>query len=181
MNPRIFERFPVLTTPRLVLRELTLEDASAAFEMLRDEELHRYQSLPTLESVGAACAQIARWRKRFQWRAEIRWAITLDAALVGMCAYTQVLPGLDRGHVAFETVRRAWGSGIATEAVRAMVAFGHGEAGLHRIEAVVEPENVASQRVLRKAGFEDEGLLRAYGFWAGKHRDLRMFSIVRAP
>lgn len=71
-----------------------------------------------------------------------------------------------------------WGRGLATEAVRAMVAFGHGEAGLDWIEAVVVPEHEASVNVLRKAGFAEEGLLRAYGSWRGQHHDLRMFSVV---
>jgi ribosomal-protein-alanine N-acetyltransferase len=181
MNPSVFECFPVLSTPRLILREPLPADADAIFELRCDEEVNRFQSHETLSALPAAQALIARWRKRFAFKAEIRWAITTreDGALAGTCSYAHFVPPLDRGHITYELSRRAWGRGLATEAVRAMVAFGHGTAGLNRIEAVVVPGNEASACVLRRAGFEEEGLMRAYGSWKGRYHDLRMFSIVR--
>ncbi len=182
MNLRVFDRFPVLTTPRLVLRDLAPSDGEAVLALRCDEEVNRYQSLDAPATLQGARALITRWRKRFSFKAEIRWAVTLreGGAFAGTCAYAHFVPWLDRGHITYELARRAWGSGLATEAVRAMVAFGHGEAQLDRIEAVVVPGNEASVNVLRKAGFAEEGLLRAYGIWRGQHQDLRMFSIVRA-
>ena len=181
MNSGIFDRFPVLATPRLILREPSSSDAAALFALYADAEVTRYQSLEAPATLREASARIARWRKRFSFKAEIRWAITTreDGAFAGTCAFAHFVPWLDRGHVTYEIARRAWGRGLATEAVQAMVAFGHGEAGLDRIEAVVVPGNDASASVLRKAGFAEEGLLRAYGSWGGEHHDLRMFSVVR--
>jgi len=181
MNPRIFEAFPVLTTPRLVLRQPTLLDAPAVFALYREEAVNRFQLQDPPRTHEAARAVVARWRKRFALRAGIRWAVTTreGGAFLGTCAFTQILAALDRGHLTYELTQRAWGVGLATEAVRALVAFGHGEAALYRLEALVLPGNEGSARVLRKVGFEEEGLLRAYGFFQGKHHDLRMFSLLR--
>ncbi|MDN7243675.1 GNAT family protein [Planococcus sp. N028] len=61
------------------------------------------------------------------------------------------------------------GKGIATEAVRLMVAFGFEQLRLHRLEAYVSPQNLGSIRVLQKSGFQNEGLLREFlhinGVW----------------
>ncbi|RLQ82414.1 GNAT family protein [Planomicrobium sp. Y74] len=61
------------------------------------------------------------------------------------------------------------GRGIATEAVRLIVAFGFEKIQLHRIEAYVSPQNTGSVRVLEKAGFMNEGLLKEFlhinGVW----------------
>ncbi|WP_033542676.1 GNAT family N-acetyltransferase [Planococcus sp. CAU13] len=61
------------------------------------------------------------------------------------------------------------GRGIATEAVQLVVAFGFEKLQLHRIEAYVSPRNSGSIRVLEKAGFANEGLLREFlhinGIW----------------
>lgn len=181
MHVAVFDRFPVLSTPRLVLREPAPGDAGALLAMRHDDEANRFQLHDRLATPDGARAQIARWRKRFSLKAEIRWIIASgdDGAFLGTCAYTHFVPFLDRGHVVYELARPAWGRGLATEALGAMVAFGHGAAGLHRIEAVVMPGNDASAQVLRKAGFEEEGLLRAYGLWNGVYHDMRMFSIVR--
>jgi ribosomal-protein-alanine N-acetyltransferase len=179
MNARIFERFPVLSTPRLILREHVLDDAEALFALRCDAEVHRFQGHEALPSVDAARALVARWRRRFSMQADIRWAITTrDGAFAGCCAYAHFVPGLDRGHITYELAAHARGRGVATEAVRAIVAFGHREAGLRRVEAVVVPGNEASVRVLRKAGFVQEGLLRAYGRWKGEYHDLLMFSAM---
>ncbi len=181
MNVGAFDRFPVLETPRLLLREPQPDDAEALFAMRADAEVDRFQLQDPLRDVDAARAQIARWRKRFALRAEVRWAIAAraDGAFAGTTAYTHFVPWLDRGHVVYEIGRAAWGRGLATEALRAVVAFGHGEAALNRIEAVVVPGNDASARVLAKAGFVEEGLLRAYAHARGRYHDMRMFSIVR--
>ncbi|TWT24096.1 GNAT family N-acetyltransferase [Planomicrobium sp. CPCC 101110] len=61
------------------------------------------------------------------------------------------------------------GRGIATEAVRLIVAFGFEQLRLHRLEAYVSPRNLGSIRVLQKSGFQNEGLLREFlhinGIW----------------
>jgi [ribosomal protein S5]-alanine N-acetyltransferase len=61
------------------------------------------------------------------------------------------------------------GRGIATEAVRLLIAFGFEQLRLHRLEAYVSPRNLGSIRVLQKAGFQNEGLLREFlhinGIW----------------
>jgi len=49
---------------------------------------------------------------------------------------------------------------------------------LERLEAQVDAENMASQRVLEKAGFQREGVLRKHLFIKGKSRDMVMFSIL---
>ncbi|MBU2379485.1 MAG: GNAT family N-acetyltransferase [Alphaproteobacteria bacterium] len=62
------------------------------------------------------------------------------------------------------------GRGLATAAVRAMAGFAFRSLRLHRVEASCLPTNLASRRVLEKAGFRKEGEARAYlkinGVWA---------------
>ncbi|KAJ1423841.1 GNAT domain [Sesbania bispinosa] len=72
-----------------------------------------------------------------------------------------------------------WNKGIATQVVKQVVEVAFGEfPHLERLEALVDVENVASQRVLEKAGFQKEGVLRKYLFIKGKSRDMVMFSIL---
>lgn len=59
--------------------------------------------------------------------------------------------------------RAAWGRGLASEAATRLARFAFEEAGLESLTAVIDPENVASKRVLEKVGFTAIGLIRAYG------------------
>jgi RimJ/RimL family protein N-acetyltransferase len=88
------------------------------------------------------------------------------------------------GNVAHGALRSAWigywvssevtGAGVATGALALGLDHCFGPVGLHRVEATVRPENIASRRVLAKVGFREEGLLRRYlnvdGAWPGRER-----------
>ncbi|HLT78854.1 MAG TPA: GNAT family protein [Ferrovibrio sp.] len=68
------------------------------------------------------------------------------------------------------------GKGYMTEALALVVAHSFGPLKLHRLEAACVPENEASQRVLRRAGFRPEGVLREYLKIDGVWRDHRLYA-----
>lgn len=72
-----------------------------------------------------------------------------------------------------------WGKGIMTVAVLAMVGFGFDRFSLRRIEAPVFDRNIASARVLEKAGFSLEGRLRRAFIKDGEVMDALLYAIVR--
>jgi [ribosomal protein S5]-alanine N-acetyltransferase len=73
-----------------------------------------------------------------------------------------------------------WGRGIMTAAVAAFTDWAFGNFDLERIYAQPFGDNVASARVLEKAGFMCEGRLRANAFKDGKVLDTLMYSRLRA-
>lgn len=70
------------------------------------------------------------------------------------------------------------GKGIATEALAVICQFAFEEIGIHRLEAYVSPKNVGSVRVLEKAKFEREGLLRQLLYVNGKWEDHYMYALL---
>jgi ribosomal-protein-alanine N-acetyltransferase len=70
------------------------------------------------------------------------------------------------------------GRGLATRAVAEIVEIAFGETGLHRLEAATRVDNVASQRVLEKNGFERIGIARGYLLIDGEWRDHILFQRV---
>ena len=76
-------------------------------------------------------------------------------------------------------VRRSeWGRGYATEAARAVVEDSVRRFGLHRIEAHVATENLASQRIPLKLGFQREGIAREVEFVNGRYLDHIQYSLL---
>ncbi|HWL24422.1 MAG TPA: GNAT family protein [Ureibacillus sp.] len=69
--------------------------------------------------------------------------------------------------------------GIASEAVNHLVRFGFNELNLHRIEAYVSPKNIGSIKVLERANFVREGLLRKLLYINGVWEDHYMYSILK--
>jgi RimJ/RimL family protein N-acetyltransferase len=71
--------------------------------------------------------------------------------------------------------------GVAESAARLLCSWALvADTGIERIQATVEPWNVASQRVLEKVGFVREGLLRSYASWGGARQDVLLYSLLRS-
>lgn len=88
-------------------------------------------------------------------------------------------PEHSRTEIGYELSKEYWGKGIASEALEAIILYGFQHFQLERIEALVEPANSASSKLLEKNGFKREGLLRHYEFTCGKFDDLYMYSILK--
>lgn len=78
--------------------------------------------------------------------------------------------------IGYWVVPRARGRGVATRAVRLLSRWALRDAGLARVEAWVEPDNVASQRVLTAVGFAREGVLRSFLSYPDRRADAVVFS-----
>ncbi|KOO47964.1 GNAT family N-acetyltransferase [Viridibacillus arvi] len=80
--------------------------------------------------------------------------------------------------VGYSVDKRYIGQGIASEALELVIKFGFEDLSLHRIEAYVSPNNIGSVRVLEKAGFLREGLLRKLLYINGNWEDHYLYSYI---
>ena len=86
---------------------------------------------------------------------------------------------LGAGHIGYWMAANARGRGLATAALRTLSRWAIEELGLGRVELATDPENLASQRVAEKAGFQREGVLRSMlPTREGPRRDGVMFSLL---
>lgn len=80
--------------------------------------------------------------------------------------------------VSYYIWEKYWGNGFAVEALSSVVEFGFNELKLERIQAILDQRNTASEKVLIKAGFEKEGVLRKYPLGKGI-ADVYMFAKIK--
>ncbi len=86
--------------------------------------------------------------------------------------------------IGYDLLPQYWGKGFATEAVHRIVkqAFlGDLPCGaINRIQADTIPENLASESVLLKVGFLDEGIRRQSGYWKQQFHDLKCLGLIKS-
>jgi [ribosomal protein S5]-alanine N-acetyltransferase len=145
----------------LRLRQVRPEDAEAIFAIYSDEETMRYYNEP-FQSLAEAEAYIILRRDDYAQRREIRWGIARheDDRIIGSCGLHSFDEGFHRAETGYILHRAAWGQGIMTEALSALLTYGFTEMELHRIEAVIDDANTRSKNLLLKLGFQYEGNLR---------------------
>ncbi|KAF7847509.1 hypothetical protein BT93_L2894 [Corymbia citriodora subsp. variegata] len=157
------------------LRPLTLSDVDDFMAWAGDPDVARFCRFEPYVSRDDALTYIAGTVLPHPYFR----AICVDGRPVGQVSVTRNEAPADahRGELGYALASEYWGRGIATEAARMAVAEAfRGRPELERVEAMVVVENAASQRVLEKAGFAREGLLRKYQKVKGKTRDLVVFS-----
>lgn len=151
---------PILTTERLRLRPMTVDDAEALFPTLSDAELMTWWSSAPHTSVDETRAYLGLRLDRGDWRC---WAIALggvDTAIGWVAAGERRQGGVTE--LGYILAREYWGGGIAREAISAVIDRLFAE-GQRRVFADTDPENAASIALLERLGFRREGLLR--GEW----------------
>ncbi|BBH23559.1 N-acetyltransferase [Paenibacillus baekrokdamisoli] len=164
-----FDQFPILSTGRLVLRQMTLEDAADLYHIYSDKQVIKYLDWNGPSDVEQARALILSWNELFMDKKLLPWGITRqsDPKLIGTIMYMpsrgtfETIP-LFPLSIGFELSTEYWNQGIMSEALEEVTQFGIHTIGAHRIQADVVPENTASLRILKKFGFKYEGLLKQY-------------------
>lgn len=151
-----------LATARLVLRRPVAEDAPRLFgSYAQDPEVTRYLTWRPHGNVSESEEIIEQFISAWRVRREFCWFITMQATgeLIGSIGSRNDHHRIELGYV---LARPYWGRGLMVEAVTAVVDWLFTDMGVFRISALCDTENRASARVLEKAGFEREAILRRW-------------------
>ncbi|MCV2504066.1 MAG: GNAT family N-acetyltransferase, partial [Neisseriaceae bacterium] len=110
----------------------------------------------------------------------IRWGIVLkeNNQVIGTCGYHNFQEEHSRAEIGYDLNPDYWQKGYMTEAITAIQKYGFKKLKLHRIEAFIFPDNLASRKLLEKVGLQSEGVLRDYFFEKGRFVDGEIFSIL---
>ena len=90
-----------------------------------------------------------------------------------------VRAALQSAYLGYYAFRPHTGQGFMTEGLALVVRHAFRRLGLHRLEANIQPENLASRRLVRRLGFRKEGFSPRYLKIAGRWRDHERWAIVR--
>lgn len=153
-----------LETDRLLLRPRVLSDLDANMAMDMDPDVNRFIWGDSPPDWQAHKEELIR-RISSDWPSVGGiWAVERKAepGFIGWCG---LLPLEDSGmvEIGYRYAKAAWGQGIATEAAQKVLAHGFDVLGLDPIVAVTHPDNVRSQRVLKKTGLKRIGMSFHYG------------------
>jgi len=173
---------PILTAERLQLRPFVPEDAARVAELagtrsIADTTISVPHPYPVEFAIDWISMHVACWQadQAAHFAIELRPEDTLAGSVS--------LRAIDRAHyqaeLGFWVGEPFWGQGLATEALQCVLPFAFGPLGLNRLHAHHMARNPASGRVLEKAGFEREGLLRQRVIKWGRFEDVVILSLLR--
>jgi ribosomal-protein-alanine N-acetyltransferase len=176
-----FLPFPVLKTPRLLLRQVASNDAEAILALRSNDEVMKYIPRPYLKTKEDALELIAMFDDKIENGIGINWGIYLldePEKLLGIIGHYRIKPEHYRAETGYMIFPEYKGKGIVSEALKKVIEYGFNEMKLHSIEAILDPENKGSEKVLLKNGFVKEAHLIENEFYEGRFLDTMIYSIL---
>jgi len=175
-----FSPFPNLETERLLLRKVDANDIKEIFALRSNPETMKYIPRPLVKTDEDALEHIAMIDTKIETNEGINWAITLkdNPKLIGVIGHYMIKPENYRAEIGYMLLPEFHGKGIISEAVKEAVNYGFTVMKLHSLEAVIDPDNHASAKVLEKNGFVKEAHLKENKFFEGRFLDTVIYSIL---
>ena len=152
-----------IETERLVLRRFVSDDAPAMYKnWASDPEVTKFLTWPPHGSVDVTRKLIDMWISGYSRPDSYSWAIVLKEINepIGSIAVVKLDEATSMVQIGYCIGRKWWHKGIMTEALDAVIDFAFDEIGADRVEAVHDPDNPNSGKVMLKCGMKYEGTLR---------------------
>ena len=176
----VFSDMPMIETEKAILRKMNITDAKDMFEYSSNKEVTKYLSYDHTSIEDAEKYMQNNVAKYAQGECMI-WGVEYkeNRKYIGACGFTHWDTENSSAEIAYTLTQSYWGKGIMSEIVDKLLEFGFEKMQLNRIEARCLSENDKSVRIMEKNNMKFEGVLREQIYSKGKHRDIKMYSILK--
>lgn len=175
------DKFPVIQTRRLLLRQVAQEDSAGLFLCYSDPEVMKYLAAP-LDNEDAMQGILEDYKDGFGHGYNLIWSIIIreTGVFAGTAGYEE-FSFLDcKADIGFSLLRTHQGMGYMREALHEIITCGFQKLKLNRIQTTVVPENTASVKLLNRMGFRKEGHMKQSVFFNNSFHDELMFALLNS-
>lgn len=150
-----FTPFPILTTERLILRQLENTDDEDIFSHRSDDRVNKYLEDYRHSSLGQTQAFIERIQQGVLQNKNIFWVITLknSTKFIGTICIWNILPEEHKAEIGYTLDPKFHNLGYMSEALATVIEYGFQIMKLKTIEAFTHRDNICSIRILTKNKF----------------------------
>lgn len=152
----------MIETNRLILRKMMPKDAELIYRLYSDEEIMRFSPFDTMnysEAMQHLDDILLEWQEPAPANLEFAVVRKQDQASIGRC-HIELDAETDTAMIGFHLMQEVWRQGYATEVCRALMDFSFESLRVHRVNALCNPENLGSRKVLEACGLRLEAHFR---------------------
>ncbi|PQJ78041.1 GNAT family N-acetyltransferase [Polaribacter porphyrae] len=148
-----FTNFPILKTERLLLREATLKDTNAVFDLRSSKEINKFVGTKLIESFEEAKDFITVCKSLYNDKKCVFWLIEFQQEIIGSIILHKVNIHKKYAEIGYKLKPEFQNKGFMSEALQTVLEFGKKELNLKTIEAFTHKNNMSSIALLEKHNF----------------------------
>lgn len=162
----------LIETPRLKMREFTLDDLDAVYAFSINEDVTKYTGdlgmVKTKQDAKDVIINV--WQAEYKKYGYARYALLCKETdkVIGFCGI-KYLPEEQRPDIGYRMLPKYWGKGLGFEAVKATMDYAANVLRLDNVIAEAVDENIASNKILLKAGFNHVDTYECEGFTLNRY------------
>ena len=172
-----------IETDRLLLRRFTYEDTGSMMRnWVSDDDVQDKYGEPSYKTKEGVKGLLDKYITGYKSGYFYRWAVIEKESgeCIGQIAFFLVDNNNHFGEIEYCIGKAFQGKGYATEATKAVIAYGFEKINFHKVQICVRPSNLPSKKVIEKCGFTYEGMLRDYFYRHGEYEGRMFFSILNS-
>ena len=176
------ETMPAMESKRLTFSLLEEKDAQALFALRSNTEAMQYLDRPKAKSIDDALAMIHSLKQSGLDKTAFQWGIFLKSSgnMIGTIGLYRIAADNAKTEIGYMFFPEYWRQGFASESMEVFLHFGFEYIGFHRMEADINPDNVASVQLCKKIGFQQEAHIRENFFFEGRFVDTVIMGMLKA-
>lgn len=171
-----------IETERLILRRFELADVDSMFtNWISDPDVQKSYGEPPCKTIDNVRKTLDKWIYSYDSNEFYRWAVFLKGTNIniGQIAFYVVDSKNQKADAEYCISKFYWGNGYASEALEAVIKYAFEQIQFNRVQAFYRSENIASGKVMQKAGMKYEGTFKQYLFHDNSFHDCIMYAIIR--
>ncbi len=176
-----FISYPILETERFLLRRITISDAVDLLKMRSNNKVMQYIGKPIANSIMDAEQLITTFDLGINNKTALVWGIIFknQHSIIGNISFHNIDKVNYRSEIGYMLNLDFWQQGVLSEVLPEVIRFGFNTLNLHSIEARIDPENIASKKLLLKNNFVKEAYFKGNYFFNQKFMDTEVYSLLK--
>lgn len=174
------DKFPILETQRLVLRQINDNDLENIYKGLSHPDVIKYYGI-SFTSLEATKEQMEWFANLEKTGTGIWWAICLrdDEKFLGAIGFNDLVRQHNKAEIGFWLLPDFWGKGIILETMPLVCDYAFNKLALHRIEANVDTRNTRCKNLLTKYHFSHEGTMYECEYENNEYISVDIFALLK--
>ncbi|HHU37629.1 MAG TPA: GNAT family N-acetyltransferase [Treponema sp.] len=149
------------------------------FILFSSEKICKYMDIDCFKNINDAKIFLDFSESQNKSNKSKRFSIKSKNEVIGIVCIYSIYWHQHRASIGYALKEKYWNQGIMKNVLKEIEVIVKNEMNINRLQATVLQENLASKNLLKRCGFEYEGLLKQYEIWGSKgFVDLEMYSII---